>query len=216
MANQPTIGVFVPSYLNACNSPGPTGQQDAYGNDFPTGLNPGKLIELGTNEAQELAAPGTSLYDGAYMWVQLDSGATAANAVQGLAAYIKLDTGSSQGVLPETAYQVPIVTTEDKAASTNLFAGVFLNPATLNGQANTPTPGNWIFIFVGAGRASVQYKSSVTDTTLGDAVNCAGGSGTFDAATTLSIKSVGKAVTAPANSALGVAYFNEIFYRLPN
>ena len=46
MANVPTIGVFLPSALNACNYPGPTGQADVYGNTYPSGLNPGKVIDI--------------------------------------------------------------------------------------------------------------------------------------------------------------------------
>lgn len=222
MANQPTIGVFLPSFLNACNSPGPTGQQDAYGTNYPTGLNPGKMIQLGTGEAQELAAPGTTLYDGAYMWVNLDSGATAANATVGLAAYIKLDSGATQGALPETAYQGPNVTTSDQVTGgdeANLFAGVFINPATIGGVANTPTPGNWIMIFVGAGRAAVQIGTA-TNVNLGAPVNAGGTAGVFNTSaafsTVATAPTVAKAVTVPASTTAGVAYFSDIFYRLPN
>jgi len=220
MANQPTVGVFLPSYLNTCNSTSVTGAGDNNGLRYPTGLNAGKLIELGPGEAQNLAAPGTNLYDGAYMWVKLDSSATASLATEGLAAYIRLDSGPTQGALPETSYNVPTVTTEDIVtqigSSVNLFAGVFINPATVSGQANTPTPGNWLFIFVGAGRCKVNYKAGITSGVLGNAVNCGAGSGQFDAATTSGITSVARAVTLPVSSTSGLAYFKDIFYRLPN
>lgn len=216
MANVPTIGVFLPSYLNACNSPGPTGQQDAYGQNFPSGLNPGKVIELGPNEAQGLAAPGTTLYDGAYQWVQLDAGATADLATSGFAAYIHLDSGATQGALPETAYNVPTVTTADQAGEVGLFCGVFLNPATLNGVDNTPTPGNWIPIFVGAGRAVVNFNTTVTGG-IGAAVLPIITTGLFsNVAAVASVAKQGIAVTVPVASTPGVAYFPDLIYRIPN
>lgn len=219
MANVPTIGVFLPSFLNACNSPGPTGQTDAYGLTYPSGLNPGKVIELGPNEAQGLAAPGTNLYDGAYQWVLLDSGATAANATVGLAAYIRLDSGAVQGALPETAYNAPSVTTSDAATSSGIFAGVFLNPATLNGQANGPTPGNWTMLFVGAGRAVVQVGTTATPV-LGAPINAGGTAGVFNQTATISVvaaaPTVAQAVQVPVASTPCLAYFKDIAYRIPN
>ncbi len=169
MPNIPTpAGVFVPNgYLNVGSFSSPSGQGDPYGNIYPTATTPGKVIELGASEARALAAPGTNLYDGAYQVVQLDSGATASLASQGLSAWIRLDSGPTQGALPMTAYEIPQVTTADIAnveggADTALFAGVFINPATLNGSPNTPTPGQYCFIFVGAGRAQVTYNGSAT------------------------------------------------------
>ena len=47
---------------------------------------------LGTAEAQAVALPGTTLLDGCYQCVLLDSGATAALAGQGYALYVKLDS----------------------------------------------------------------------------------------------------------------------------
>src|SRR5271165_2340977 len=115
MPNIPTAaGVFLPGPLNAINSAGPSGQQDAYGLIYPSGLTPGKVVELGPNEAQINAAPGTTLYDGAYQFVLLDSGATSLNATQGMAAYIRLDSGPTVGALPETAYNAGATTTYDQ------------------------------------------------------------------------------------------------------
>jgi hypothetical protein len=216
MANVPTVGVFMPNFLNACNSPGPTGQQDAYGLNYPSGLNPGKVIELGTGEAQGLAAPGTSLYDGAYQWVKLDSGATASLALAGDPAFIKLDSGATQGALPETAYQVPTVTTADQAAELGFFCGIFINPATLNGVAVGPTPGNWCFIFVGAGRAAVNYGATVTGG-LGGAVIPQIPAGTFESvAAVASVAKQGISVTVPVATTPGLAYYPDIIYRIPN
>jgi hypothetical protein len=223
MANNPTIGVFIPGFLNTCNSPGPTGQQDAYGQNYPSGLNPGKMIELGTSEAQNLAAPGTVLYDGAYQWVQLDSGATAALATNGFAAFFRLDSGANQGALPETAYQIPIVTTQDQAASgvlnlQNFFAGVFINPVSVNGAATGPTPGNWTFIFVGAGRAAVNYGATVTGGFGGAVIpEPAGTAGKFESVAALAtVVEQGIAATTPVANTSGVAYYQSIIYRLPN
>ena len=228
MANVPTVGVFIPNgYLNLGSSAGPTGQQDAYGTNYPSGLNPGKVIELGTSEAQGLAAPGTTLYDGAYQWVQLDSGATVANAAQGCAAFFLLDSGGPlEGAAPETAYQVPTVTTADIAvalygtvAKANaFFCGTFLNPATYNGSSNLPVAGNWIFVFVGAGRTSVQV-GSVAAITLGEAVfPDSAGTGKFAGNADLPATpgAVGNCVIPAAETAIGVAYYKDLIYRIPN
>src|SRR5271163_1361104 len=107
MANSPTIGVYIPgNYLNQCNSPYATGAGDVYGNSYPTGLTIGKMIEIGTLQAQTLTNPATAnqLFDGAYQWIQVDSGATAANVQPGLAAFIKLDVGAGAGVEPEQGF----------------------------------------------------------------------------------------------------------------
>lgn len=221
MAKFPSSGVNIPGYLNTCNSPSQSGYQDAIGNPYWMGLTAGKIITLGPTEVSQFQAPGTTLYDGAYQWVQLDSGATAANATAGLAAFIKLDSGATQGALPETAYAVPTVTTEDQASDTALFAGVFLNPTTFNGQANEPTPGNWCFIFVGAGRAAVKYKASLTNGSpaLGDNIVVGGGSGTFDDASAQTVAptglAMGKAATIPAGGAVGLIYVPDFINRIP-
>ena len=178
MARLTTPGIWLPGPLNTINSPSPTAQQDIAGNPFFMGLNPGKLVVLATNEAQDVAAPGSTLYDGAYQYVNLDSGATAAYATSGMAAFILLDQGGPlEGTLPETAYGAPTVTTADVAealygsvaAANAFFCGVFINPATVAGQANGPTPGNWTMIFAGGGRATVNV-GSVANVALGNAV----------------------------------------------
>lgn len=226
MAKFPSSGVNVPGFLNTCNSPSMTGYQDQVGNPFFMGLTPGKIVTLGPTEVSQFQAPGTTLYDGAYQWVQLDSGATAANAVAGRAAYILLDQGGpSQGAQPEAAYNVPTVTTADIAAalygSTALanafFAGVFLNPATFNGQANTPTPGNWCFIFVGSGRAAVQ-TGAVAALVLGQAVfPDTANTGKFESAADFPATPTpyGVCVEAAAENAVGLAYWSEFINRIP-
>lgn len=218
MARISTPGIWLPGPLNALNSTSPTGQSDFAGNPYYMGMNPGKMIVLGTNEAQNAAAPGTTLYDGAYQIVQLDSGATAANALLGMPAYIRLDSGPTQGALPETAYNVPVVTTADIANQVSpnlntLFCGVFINPSTVNGQANGPTPGNYTVIFVGGGRASLNMAGS---TTLGHVAAPTGsGNNTFtDSATAPTTGSAwAQLVQQIAAAGQAVAYFSEILFR---
>lgn len=217
MARISTPAIWLPGPLNACNSASSTGAgSDAAGNPYYQGLNPGKMIVLGTNEAQNVAAPGTTLYDGAYQWVNLDSGATAANATQGMPAYIRLDSGPTQGAFPETAYNVPTVTTADIAntvGDSNLFCGVFINPATLAGQANGPTPGNWTMIFVGGGRVALNQAAAVTSMSA-VVWPTGGGAATFQSggSPTAGIKT-GQAVQLTGAAGLAVASYPEILFR---
>src|SRR5271157_4093267 len=104
MANNPTVGVFLPgTYLNRCNSLYPTGQGDAYGNLYPSGLTLGKVIEIGDLTAANLTSPASAdqLFGGAYQWIQVDSGATAAYVQPGRIAFLKLDPGGTAGLEPE-------------------------------------------------------------------------------------------------------------------
>lgn len=221
MPNIPTIGAFIPGFLNTCNSTSPSGQGDAYGNIYPSGLTPGKVIMLSAPEARMVAAPTTQLYDGAYQWVQLDSGATAANALVGNAAYIRLDSGPTVGALPETSYEVPTVTTGDIAnqlgsGETSLFAGVFINPSTNSGASTGPTPGNYCFIFVGAGRAQVQYTAGQTGA-VGNQVTPSSGANasTFaSGSAAASIVPIGVGVQATASGGAGVAMWQSLIYRV--
>lgn len=232
MAKFPATGVWFPGPINTLNSSSFTFQQDFAGNPYFMGSTPGKIFFLGPNEAQNWAAPGTNLYDGAYQIVQLDSGATAANATNGLAAYFRLDSGPTQGAQPEQDYNIPTVTTEDivtqVGGSLALFAGVFINPATLNGVANGPTPGNYCVIWVGAGRALVQYGGTMPNSpvVLGDnieagghAYNSANGYGTFidrsGSATAPTGNAVGKAVTPESLQNTGLIYVPGVITRSP-
>jgi hypothetical protein len=216
MARISTPGIWLPGPLNTLNSSSPTGQADIAGNPYYMGMNPGKMIVLGTGEAQSAAAAGTTLYDGAYQVVQLDSGATAANALLGAPAYIVLDSGPTQGALPETAYNIPVVTTSDRANTlglNNFFCGVFINPATVSGQANGPTPGNYTMIFVGGGRAACTMAGS---TTLGH-VAAPTGSGTanFTDSATAPTSGVmwGQLTQTIGAAGPAVVYFDEIIFR---
>jgi hypothetical protein len=208
--------------LNTCNSPTSTGAgADVAGNPYFQGLNPGKMIVLGVNEAQNVAAPGTTVYDGAYQWVNLDSSATAAYATQGYAAYFRLDSGATQGALPETDYDGFTVTTGDVANTESVngqFAGIFINPATISGIANGPTPGNWTMIFVGAGRAQVSV-GTVAQVAVGNAVfPDTNHQGQFEGSATNSSTpgmSNGLAVTAGAEGATAVAYYKDVIFHFP-
>ena len=83
MANNPTVGVFIPgNYLNQCNSPYPTGQGDVYGNSYPSGLNVGKQIEIGTTLAQISTNPAgaNQLFEGAYQGIGAGAYGTADRA----------------------------------------------------------------------------------------------------------------------------------------
>lgn len=215
MPNFPTpAGVYLPGYLNTVNSPSPSGATDVYGTTYPTGLTPGKIIQLAPNEAQFSAAPGTTLYDGAYQYVQLDSGATANNALAGSPAYIKLDSGTVTGSLPETSYNANVVTTSDQVAvggASSLRAGVFINPASVNGVATGPTPGNFTFIFVGQGRVAASVVSNLGTPVVGDLVYFDSGANAGFTSQNISnsptvnnlIMSLGYAVTVPNLSPAG-------------
>ncbi|MHB1952118.1 MAG: hypothetical protein ACYCOU_00095 [Sulfobacillus sp.] len=225
MAKFPSTGVNIPGYINTCNSPSQSGYQDTVGNPYWMGMTAGKIVTLGPTECDQFFAPGTQGYDGAYQWVQLDSGATAANAVAGRAAYLLLDQGASQGTLPETAYAVPTVTTADVAASVYgsnalanaFFCGVFVNPATFNNASNTPTPGNWCFLFVGAGRAAVDV-GAVAAIALGNSVfPDTGNAGKFEGAADLPLTAgvVGIGISAGALNGTAVAYYPDFINRIP-
>ena len=226
MPNIPgAAGVFLPSYLNTCNSPSTSGQSDAYGNVYPSGLTVGKVIMLSQSEAQAIAAPGTTLYDGAYQFILLDSGATAANATAGMAAYFRLDSGPTLGALPETDYGNGSVTTYDQVtneSAAGLFCGVFINPATLSGVAAGPTPGNSTFLFVGAGRAQLVVNTA-NSSLVGDSISPNGTAGNgfvTNASSGISGANLALRVAYALNLATTtngvVGYFQNLLYRVIN
>ena len=227
MPSVPTqAGVFVPNgYLNVGSSPGPSGQQDAYGNNFPTPLSPNKTIFLTQSEAQSLAAPNTTLLEGAYQWVLLDSGATAANALSGMAAYIRFDSGSTTGALPETDFANNVITTYDQVANYGaglIPAGVFLNPSTVNGTNSAPTAGQYLFIWTGEGRVAVNITTANNTPALGDVVvfdvttetpNSSGFQSYNQASVSVaqSQAKIGNAVTVPATGKQAIIYSRGLF-----
>ena len=223
MASLTTPGIWLPGPLNTINSPSPTAQQDAAGNPFFMGLNPGKLVVLSTQEAQNVAAAGTlvsgsTLYDGSYQYVQLDSGATAAYALAGSPAFMLLDQGAAEGTLPETAYGVPVVTTADVANTLglkSLFCGVFINPSTVNGASTAPTPGNWTMIFAGGGRVAVNV-GSVANVAVGNFVfpdtnNAGKFEGSATASTAAGKQGIGVSAGTSGNQA--VASYSDIIFK---
>jgi hypothetical protein len=221
MARLTTPGIWLPGALNTINSPSPTSQADTAGNPYFMGLSAGKLVVLSTQEAQAQAATGTivggtQLYDGAYQYVQLDSGATAAYATAGNAAFLLLNQGLSEGTLPESAYQVPVVTTADIANTggiSALFCGVFINPVSVNGASTAPTPGNWTMIFAGGGRVAVQV-GSVANVAVGNAVfPDTNHTGKFEGSAPTSGTVWGQAVSAGTSGGTAVAYYSDIILR---
>lgn len=222
MPNIPSAaGSFIPGFLNTGNSASPSGQGDPYGNIYPSGLVPGRTLMLSTSEAQIQAAPGTTLLDGTYQWILLDSGATAANATRGMAAYVRLDSGPTVGSLPESDYDNGSVTTYDQVTNesgASLFAGVFLNPATLLGVANGPTPGNYTWLFVGAGRVQVNIATA-TGTTIGNTVSFNGSTNsgfTSNNSNTVDATTLGVAVTTPSVANGAVVWVKNLIYRVFN
>lgn len=236
MPNIPTIGTFIPGYLNTANSPSPSGQGDAYGLIYPSGAAPGKVIMLSAAEARGVAAPGTLLLDGSYQWVQLDSSANANLATQGYSAWVRLDSGPTTanqitfGRQPQTYYERPIVTTADVAGNLGLLnapnngglvAGVFINPAMVNGIPNAPTPGNWTFIFVGTGRALVNY-TALPPTSIGGLVIAETPDGKFTTvfgggATSLSNAAgiqIDSGAVLPGGQIVGLGYWPQLIYRV--
>lgn len=210
MPTIPTVGVFIPNALNNCNSPGPTGQQDFTGAiNYPSGLTTGKVIELSENEAQylQLGSPSVQqLFEGAYQWVQVDSGATASECRAGLAAFQKLPIGA-----PTTA-RTSVVTGQSGAQNANLFAGVFINP-------NGITPGNWGFIFVGQGRVNVNFKNPLTNSgaAVGDVVEVTASGGLFDdtSATAVTSKTIGFAADyVPVSGGTSPIWIRDLIARI--
>jgi len=182
--------------INQVNDAMPGGTQNSVAG-IQVARDPGQLgsyYYLTALEAQMRF--GNALYSGLYQYVQVLSTATAAPA-QGVAAFWSSLTNA----------QNYIVTTDESAPDSGLFAGVFLNPVT---------KGNYGWIQVG-GIATVQYKTTIANgaPAIGDVIiiDTAGPSNKFDDPTAQStaatialteIKAiVGTAITLPANNSLG-------------
>ena len=207
MPSTPTIGgLFTPGPINACNSPSQTGSLSTITNQgYPTGLNPWKVVSLSFAEAQAQQAPSPSieqLFEGDYMWAQVDSGATVSEVQVGKPAFYKLQTANNS--------VDPILTITGPTGKTaqNLFAGVFLNPIT---------PGNWGFIFNGQGRVNVLFKSALTNNSaaIGDVIETTA-SASFDdtSATVTTAASVGIAVVKPVVNGTSSVYMPNSFPRI--
>lgn len=216
MANNPTVGVFIPgTYLNQCQSTNQFGAGDPYGNVYPTGLTIGKQIQIGTQAALSLTNPAgaNQLFEGTYQWIQVDSSATAAYVQPGRAAFIKLDPGGTAGVEPENGFINFTTTSQDQADADALWAGVFIEAIV---------PGSFGFIFVGGGRVEVNYAAALTaGQAIGDVIGVKNGNnGLFDdlsaAATgTQTSLAVGIAVVKPVVNGTSAIYMRDISQRIP-
>jgi len=117
----------------------------------------GIYFDLTEEEAQQYS---TSLHEGRYRFVQIDSGATVANIVQG-----------SVGLMASVSQGINVVTSLDKGVALGLRKVVFLSSVT---AAQLATP---CYVFVQeAGRASVYIKSGQNGSP-GDLVVAASGDG---------------------------------------
>ena len=207
MPSTPTIGgVYTPTYINACNSPYSTGAgSQATGQSFPTGLNPWKVVALTFAEAQAQQAPSPSieqLYEGDYLWAQVDSGATQADVATGKPAFYKIQTASN------SVDPILTVTGVTGKSAQNLFAGVFLNPITV---------GNWGWIFNGAGRVNVLFKSSLTNNSaaIGDVVETTAAASFDDtSATAVTAASIGIALVKPVANGTSPIYMANTYPRI--
>ncbi len=213
MANNPTVGVFIPgNYLNQCQSASQFGATDAHGMQYPTGLTIGKQIEIGTQQAKTFTNPAAAnqLFEGAYQWIHVDSGAMAAYVQPGRAAFMKLDPGGTVGTEPMQGFVNFTTTSQDQADADALWAGVFIEAIT---------PGNYGFIFVGGGRVEVNYAAALTaGQAIGDQIGVKNGNnGLFDdiQATTTNALTVGIAVTAPVVNGTSAIYMPLIRERIP-
>jgi|SoiMethySBSTD1v2_1073268.scaffolds.fasta_scaffold262778_2 hypothetical protein len=153
----------------------------------------GQIVSIGDALALKLSKIATgTLYGGLYQKVQFKSGSSASNIRGG--ALIWYDRANF------------IVTPDLAAVTEGDFAGIGL-------MANTK--GNYGFIQV-AGKCTIQYRASVTDTNVSDLVLQLTTTNTFDAIAdatgsyisggTKGLKNiVGVAIEAPANSGLKTA-----------
>jgi hypothetical protein len=201
MANYKAPGGYIAAkYINAVNTPTASGAQDPVtGASYPTGATRGDIIVLSAEEATALQAPTTTLYEGTYQLVQVDSAATAANCTIGKAAYTKYSNG------------VNAVTDASHADAVNAFAGVFINPT-----AYAPTPGSHVYIFRGNGRVNLAFGTLTNGSpAIGDIVNTIGTAGLFDdaSATALTSRTVGIATAAPATNTTSVVLIQNDYSR---
>ena len=204
--NVPTVGEVNAMFaaLGATAPPIAYGSQDDLGKRVTMResdlIATGNLFTLSTGDA---------LYGAIYQLVQLDSGATSANAVAGRAAFL-LDTATGGSANSGAAGYV--VTDEANAASVNHLCGIFLN---------TITPGNFGIIAV-HGKVGVYYDAAVTSLLVaGSSVILKGGGiGTFNnvvgalAFTGANIGTyLGHALEAPVASSIKRAYIRNLFGR---
>ncbi len=146
MANQTSV-VQINGKLNTTNDTYPGG------GDASPGLVPamvGAEIQLSGADAAKLSdTTVATLRSGRYKYVQFKSGSSASNARGQLVFYLN-----------SADYEAGIVTPDGAAVKDGLCAGVTLNAVS---------KGSYGWIQIG-GNADVKFKSSVTDTTIGNQV----------------------------------------------
>lgn len=199
MPFNPTLPTWVA--LNAANSTSSTGNTDLrLGTAIQGGnLVPGDYFDLTNPEANQLSNSVTGvLYAGRYRWVQVDSGATAANVKTGTIGLMpSLVASSPLTSLGTRNPAMNVVTSYDQGIglATNVRPVVFLNAIT---------PGNWGFVQE-LGVANVLGAASLTGTpAIGVIINTTT-SGLVDvpSATTAVVKtSIGTAIDLPKAATL--------------
>lgn len=196
MPFNPTLPTWVA--LNAANSTSSTGNTDLrLGTAIQGGnLVPGDYFDLTNPEANQLSNSVTGvLYAGRYRWVQVDSGATAANVKTGTIGLMpSLVASSPLTSLGTRNPPMNVVTSYDQAAggANSLRPVVFLNVVT---------PGNWAFVQE-LGIATVLFGALTGTPAIGGVINSVA-AGLADApasATAIVRTSIGIAIDLPAAS----------------
>ena len=224
MASLTTPGIWLPGPLNTINSPSSTAQADIAGNPFFMGLNPGKLVVLSTQEAQNVAAAGT--------WCPAARSMTAPTSTSSLIlvrpppmrwrdlrrSCFSTRVAQLKGrcrrrrirfrLLPRQMWRTTL-------GLKSLFCGVFINPSTVNGASTAPTPGNWTMIFAGGGRVAVNV-GSVANVAVGNFVfpdtnNAGKFEGSATASTAAGKQGIGVSAGTSGNQA--VAYYPDIILK---
>jgi hypothetical protein len=161
------------------------------------GLIVGGYFDLTEFEAQNYGR--NQLHSGRYRFVQIDSGATAANIVLGSIGLMKA-IASGQ---PNYTGGVNIITSYDKGLAGNVRPVVFLAPIT----AAQVTAGAWVFVQEEGDATVLSAAGGVTNATpaVGDVINSVAGGLAQDLASPGSIipTSIGYALSAPSHTVQG-------------
>ena len=198
MPFNPTLPTWLA--LNACNSTSSSGNTDLRTGLALQGGNlvPGDYFDTTSEEANSLSYKTNGiLYAGRYRWVQVDSGATAANVKTGTIGL--MPSLAVVGVNPLGTKNPPmnIVTSYDQSIgnSTSVRPVIFLNAIT---------PGNWGFIQE-LGVATVLGKTGFTGTPIVGGVIGTNTGGVADAPTSqtaVTNTSIGLAIDLPVSGGL--------------
>jgi hypothetical protein len=190
MPFNPTLPTWLA--LNACNSTSSTGNTDLRTGLAIQGGNlvPGDYFDLTNEEANRLSySTNGILYAGRYRWVQVDSGATAANVKTGTIGLMPSLAVVATSPLGTKNPPMNIVTSYDQSlgGATGLRPVVFLN---------TVTPGNFCFV-----------QELGIATVLGKAASFTGtpANGVVVGSTTSGLTDVPTSTTAVTSTSLGIA-----------